>query len=169
MRVWNTETKAYDEIELPTAASLITELEVLGYCINGNLTEAQTGIKYNFKRIDGLTEDLKKWNKEEGVKKVSDKQVLSTLSASNSSLLIRVAPATVDASAFSFTMINSQMKEAPIVLDAPEAYEELLVRASVSGNGLWSIPTSAKEGETYDSDNAYIANFKREIKLLPLL
>lgn len=74
--------------------------------------------------------------------------------------MIRVAPATVDASAFSFTMINSQMKEAPIVLDAPEAYEELLVRASVSGNGLWSIPTSAKEGETYDSDNAYIANFK---------
>lgn len=69
LRVWNTETKAYDEIELPTAASLITELEVLGYCINGNLTEAQTGIKYNFKRIDGLTEDLKKWNKEEGVKR----------------------------------------------------------------------------------------------------
>ena len=166
LRVWNTETKAYDEIELPTAASLITELEVLGYCINGNLTEAQTGIKYNFKRIDGLTEDLKKWNKEEGVKKVSDKQVLSTLSASNSSLLIRVAPATVDASAFSFTMINSQMKEAPIVLDAPEAYEELLVRASVSGNGLWSIPTSAKEGETYDSDNAYIANFKKGNKTI---
>ena len=166
LRVWNTETKAYDEIELPTAASLITELEVLGYCINGNLTEAQTGIKYNFKRIDGLTEDLKKWNKEEGVKKVSDKQVLSTLSASNSSLLIRVAPATVDASAFSFTMINSQMKEAPIVLDAPEVYEELLVRASVSGNGLWSIPTSAKEGETYDSDNAYIANFEKGNKTI---
>ena len=58
------------------------------------------------------------------------------------------------------------MKEAPIVLDAPEAYEELLVRASVSGNGLWSIPTSAKEGETYDSDNAYIANFKKGNKTI---
>ena len=150
------------KVKVPGAASAITEVEILGYITDGNLKTANNKIEYNFRRLGAtLSEDLQKWNAETAaVKKVAAKQVLSTLNASNSYLLARVAPATLDASQFSFAMINSQMKEAPIVLGTPKAYEGLLTRAAVSGNGLWLIPTTAKEGETYNSDEAYIANFE---------
>ena len=75
----------------------------------------------------------KAWNDLDGSKKLKENQALSTLS--NSDLLIRIAPAALDASEFSFKDGNSKLGEAPMTLGAPEAFNGLLTRA-VSGNWL---------------------------------
>ena len=138
-------------INLPTAASLISEVEVLG-TISPNENDANKAntveggeIKYNFTLVGNLTDSQKEWNKETGVKQLVKNQALSTLSSKNNNLLVRIAPATVDASEFAFTLINTQLTEAPLTLGTPVAYEGLLTRAE---NGLWMIPVSAKEGLT---------------------
>ena len=78
------------------------------------------------------------------------------MSSDNNNLLVRIAPATVDASEFAFTLINTQLGEAPLTLGSPVAYEGLLTRAE---NGMWMVPVSAKEGLTYKDEAAYIAQF----------
>lgn len=88
---------------------------------------------------------------------------MSTLS--NGNLLIRIAPAALDASEFSFKMVNSKLEEAPITLGAPVAFNGLLTKA-VSGNGLWSMPISANEGETYKNNDAYNAKFSVSSKAI---
>ena len=165
-------------IKLPTAASLISEVETLGYLyesvyssttdgywypvadgISGSLANTKE-VNYNFSIVGDLNDDQKAWNKEEGVKTLTKGQALSTLASWNSNLMIRIAPADLDASEFSFSLVNSQMKEAPIVLGAPEAYDGLLTRSAVTGNGLWKLPVSTVEGKTYKNEAAYEAEFK---------
>ena len=146
-------------IELAKASSAFTEIEILGYCTDGQLTNTDKNvISYNYTWVNALTDDLKKWNKEEGVKQVVEKQVLSTLSADNSALMIRLAPATFDASKLSFTLVNSLLEEAPVSLGTPEAYDKLLTRADIK-NGIWTLSTSAQNNETYATANDYEANF----------
>ena len=84
-------------------------------------------------------------------------QALSTLSAAYNNLLVRIAPATVDASEFAFTLVNSQLQEAPLTLGTPVAYEGLLTRSEQ--NGLWMVPVAAKEGLTYKDATEYKAQF----------
>ena len=151
-------------IILPTAASLISEVEVLG-TVNPNENKSTTSntvngggvIPYNFTILGDLTTAQKEWNKETGVKQLVKGQALSTLSSDNNNLLIRIAPATVDASDFAFTLVNTQSEEAPLSLGTPVAYEGLLTRSAE--NGLWMVPVSAKEGLTYKDEDAYIAQF----------
>ena len=149
-------------ITLPTAASLISEIEVLG-TVTPNENKATTAnvvegeeIPYNFTLVGELNKDQQAWNKETGVKQLVKGQALSTLSSDNNNLLVRIAPATVDASEFAFTLINTQLGEAPLTLGSPVAYEGLLPRAE---NGMWMVPVSAKEGLTYKDEAAYIAQF----------
>ena len=150
---------SYTTIKLPKSPVVITEIEILGTCLKGNLTSIENGtINYDRVLVGSLNDAQKKWNKEEGVKQIKEKQVMSSLD--NTNLMVRVAPATLDAGQLSFALINSKMKEAPITLGTPEAYDGLLTRATVSGNGLWTIPTAAKEGEIYNNLEAYDANFK---------
>ena len=106
-----------------------------------------------------LDDAQKAWNKEEGVKTLAKGQALSTLYSKNNQLLIRLAPATVDASEMSFTLVNTQLGEAPLTLGTPAAYKGLLTRSAES-NGLWMVPVSAKEGLTYKDLNAYKAEFE---------
>ena len=150
-------------IVLPTAASLITEIEVLGV-VNSNdentANKVTNGIvNYNATVLGDLNDNQKAWNKEEGVKTLAKGQALSTLSSDYSKLLIRLAPATVDASEMSFTLVNTQLGEAPLTLGTPAAYKGLLTRSAES-NGLWMVPVSAKEGLTYKDLNAYKAEFE---------
>ena len=150
-------------IVLPTAASLITEIEVLGV-VNSNdentANKVTNGIvNYNATVLGDLNDNQKAWNKEEGVKTLAKGQALSTLSSDYSKLLIRLAPATVDASEMSFTLVNTQLGEAPLTLGTPAAYKGLLTRSAES-NGLWVVPVSAKEGLTYKDLNAYKAEFE---------
>ena len=158
---------SYTTVKLPKTPVVITEIEVLG------LVESKDGVasivternkfQYNYKFIEALTDEYKKWNKEEGVKKLAAGQVLSTLEKSN--FLVRIAPAKLDASKFTFSLVNSKLAEAPIALDAPVACNDLLARA-VSGNGLWTIASTAKEGLTYDEAADYENEFKKGNKAI---
>ncbi|AII61844.1 MAG: hypothetical protein EL88_00970 [Phocaeicola dorei] len=153
---------SYTTVKLPKTPVVITEIEVLG------LVESEDGVasivtegnkfQYNYTFIEALTDAHKEWNKEEGVKKLAAGQVLSTLEKSN--FLVRVAPAKLDASKFTFSLVNSKLAEAPLALDAPVACNDLLVRA-ISGNGLWTIAATAKEGLTYDKAADYENEFKK--------
>ena len=145
-------------IQLPKATASITEVEIMGYCVDGDLKQASTEIKYNRTRVASLSNDLKEWNKEKDVRKVAEGQVLSTLGAWNTSLMMRLAPATLDASGLSFTLVNSKLEAAPIALDAPKAYEGLLTRASVN-NGVWTLATTPEVDAVYDDVTDYDANF----------
>ena len=151
---------AYTTVKLPKTPVVITEIEVLGQIIenadgSAKLTAwGNAGIPYNFTLVSKA--QAKAWNDLDGSKKLKENQALSTLS--NSDLLIRIAPAALDASEFSFKMVNSKLGEAPMTLGVPEAFNGLLTRA-VSGNGLWKVAVSANEGETYKDNAAYNANF----------
>ena len=168
---------SYTTVKLPKSPTVITEIEVLGYLYTPDSYEdgkwvpmnvdaventAYSNFIYNFTLVDDAilnADAMKAWNKEAGVKKIIKGQALSSVASWGSNLLVRVAPASLDASQLSFKLINSKMTEAPFVLGTPEAYNGLLSRAAVSGNGLWAIPVSAKEGMTYKDADAYKAQF----------
>ncbi len=159
---------SYTTVKLPKTPVVITEIEVLG------LVESEDGVasivtegnkfQYNYTFIEALTDAQKEWNKEEGVKKLAAGQVLSTLEKSN--FLVRVAPAKLDASKFTFSLVNSKLAEAPVALDAPVACNDLLAARAVSGNGLWTIAATAKEGLTYDKAADYENEFKKGNKAI---
>lgn len=156
----------YTTVKLPKTPTTITEVEILGQIqkeANGSYSMInawnEATINYSFTIVDDdILSAAAAWNKEAGVKKLVKGQALSTLT--NSDLLIRVAPAALDASQFSFKMVNSQLSEAPITLGTPKAFTGLLTRADASANGLWTVSASANEGETYKDDAAYIAKFE---------
>lgn len=146
----------YETIELPTASSLITEMNIMGLYDGESITNG-SDFKYNGIVVGDLTAAQKAWNKVSDVKQLAKGQLLSTLT--NSSILVRVAPATLDAAQLSFSLMNSTLGMAPFNLGAPVAFDELLVtRAAVSGNGLWTIPVQA-DGATYKDFAAYDKNF----------
>ena len=162
----------YTTVKLPKTPTTITEVEVLGsvaYNYSANIYQLTAideisgkTIYYNYTFVDNdkLNDaEMKKWNAEEGVKKIVKGQVLSTLD--NQTLLVRVAPAALDASQYSFRMVNSQLNEAPMKLGTPVAFTGLLTRAANVENGLWTISTSANEGEIYENANAYVSNFSK--------
>ena len=161
-------TDGEKSITLPTAASLISEVEVLGIVDpnenNSTTSNSVTGgdVKYNFTLVGDLSKEQEAWNKEAGVKQLVKGQALSTLDSKNTNLLIRIAPATIDASDFAFTLVNTQSQEAPLTLGTAVSYEGLLTRSA--GNGLWMIPVSAKEGLTYKDKDAYKAQFTADSK-----
>ena len=174
-----------ESIVLPTAASLISEAEIQGflyptawmeYVYNqwGNTTRSpiafdayKNRIAYDFSIVGennngALTDAQKAWNKESMTKKLTVGQALSTISSSNSAFLIRIAPATVDASELEFSFVNSQMKGIDVELGAPVAYNGLLAESGRAAheNGLWAIPVSAKEGVVYEDSEDYMSQFQ---------
>ena len=158
---------AYTTVKLPKTPVVITEIEVMGQVVtkdNGKtyqVTDWSEPISYNFVLATKANAD--KWNKLDGAKKLKEGQALSTLS--NGNLLVRIAPAALDASEFSFKMVNSKLGEAPMTLGTPTAFNGLLTRA-VSGNGLWAMPLSANEGETYKKEADYKAKFTVDNKAI---
>ena len=158
---------AYTTVKLPKTPVVITEIEVMGQVVTGDngKTYQVTGwsepISYNFVLATRANAD--KWNELDGAKKLKEGQALSTLS--NGNLLVRIAPAALDASEFSFKMVNSKLGEAPMTLGTPTAFNGLLTRA-VSGNGLWAMPLSANEDETYKKEDDYKAKFTVDDKAI---
>ena len=150
-------------ITLPTAASAITETEALGvaYKTSGDayyVANFDYGtVSYNFSLVGDLNDVQKKWNAETSTKKLVKGQALSTLAANSSNLLVRIAPATLDASELQFSLVNSKMNEAPIELGTPKAFEGLLTRSE--SNGLWLLPIKAKDNLTYENAEAYKNQF----------
>lgn len=153
-------------IALPTAASAISEVEVAGFMFDDGTSASvwspnNAELAYNFSLVGELTENQKKWNAESNTKKLSKGQALSTIASYRHNMIVRIAPATLDASEFNFSMVNSKLNEAPFELGSPVPYEGLLTRAE-SANGLWSIPVKMKEGLTYADESKYISQFQTE-------
>ena len=165
----------------PTASSLLSEVEVVGllneayisnsegYGVPSGTDNASSTYIYNYFNI--ITEDIantdavKEWNKEAGVKQLTKGKAISSINSYDQKLLIRIAPATLDAADLSFSLVNSQLKESPITLGEPEAYEGLLSRAKSLGNGLWVLPVDINvEGKTYNDVDEYLAQFGVEGK-----
>ena len=157
----------YTEVKLPKSPVVITELEVLGQVYSnwdGSVNLNSWGnqkMYYSVKIVDDAImndKDTKEWNEEKAGKVLKKGLALSTLS--NCDLMIRVAPATLDASQFSFKMVNSKLNEAPFTLGTPEVFNGILTsRSTVSGNGLWTVPVSAKENEVYEDVAEYKEQF----------
>lgn len=146
----------YETIELPTASSLITEMDIVGLYDGVSMTSGPE-FAYNGTVMGDLRREHTDWNKVAGVKKLVKGQLLSTLA--KSSIMVRVAPAGLDAAQLSFSLINSKLVAAPFKLGAPVAYDGLLTRAEVSGNGLWTIPVQAND-DTYKDFDAFENIFK---------
>lgn len=146
----------YETIELPTASSLITEMDIVGLYDGVSMTSGPE-FTYNGTVMGDLRLEHTAWNKVTGVKKLVKGQLLSTLA--KSSIMVRVAPAGLDAAQLSFSLINSKLVAAPFKLGAPVAYDGLLTRAEVSGNGLWTIPVQAND-DTYKDFTAFENIFK---------
>ena len=170
-------------VKLPTASSLLSEVEIVGLLNEGSISNSEgNGVPsgtdnasstyiYNYFNI--ITEDMantdavKEWNKEAGVKQLTKGKAISSIDSYSQKLLIRIAPATLDAADLSFSLVNSQLKESPITLGEPEAYEGLLTltRAKSLGNGLWVLPVDINvEGKTYNDVDEYLAQFGVEGK-----
>ena len=163
-------------VKLPTASSLLSEVEIVGLMYAADVTDTEEGyvstgtdnanstnINNYFHIIDEATansEAVKAWNKETGVKQLTKGKAISTIDSYNKKLLIRIAPATLDATDLSFSLVNSQLKESPITLGTPEAYEGILSQARSVGNGLWVLPIDIDvEDKTYKDAAEYIAQF----------
>ena len=91
----------------------------------------------------------------DGGKKIENGQVLSTVAAEP--FLIRVAPASVDASALDFAFVNSSGTKAPMKLYAPSAFTGTLTRATE--NGLWIMAGETNPADTYRNAAAYSNQF----------
>ena len=78
-----------------------------------------------------------KWTDADETQKVEGKIAAKTaiVALEGRSLVVRVAPLSADASKLSFSLVNSKLAEAPIILGEVKAYEGLVTRAE-SSNGL---------------------------------
>jgi len=173
-----------ETITLPTAASLMSEVELKGYLYpsaykkyvassDGQsfyyapIAEYTWGngeyVDYNFSIVAGskngsLTDAQKAWNNESMTKKLAAGQALSTINSLNSAVLVRIAPASVDASELEFSFVDTQMGGIDVELGTPVAYTGMLTRAA-SENGLWMVPVAAKEGIVYADEAGYMSQF----------
>ena len=147
-------------IELPTAASMISEVEFIGWLdAAGNFTEfspaATPNNKYEMNYASYYTEAKVEWEWKDADASQKYKNNIPAKTAitilEGSSLVVRVAPATVDAADIDFSLVNSKLAEAPIALGTAKAYTGLVTRAA-SENGLYSIPMTGVTNSGVASD-----------------
>ena len=174
LSVYNAETKEYDKIEIPTAASLITELDLMGwgevekasdnFSVNTELKTSDleveyyrvTGFEYKTSQT-GLTlpaTDPDSWSAQKDVVK---KQVLTTLAPLNKKLVARLAPAELGWSDFSFVLQDSKGNELPIALGTGESLTGTLTKAGASSS-IGFIPMDVVT-TTYNTDAEYTGKF----------
>ncbi|WP_455668753.1 PL29 family lyase N-terminal domain-containing protein [Phocaeicola sp.] len=136
LKVWNTETKKYDEISLPTAASLITDFEVMGLwnATDKEVTNADDGKTDISIYTHKVTEsEAKAWKGPKAIVKNA------FLISSSDNMLVRIAPTSLDASGTEFNFVNSK-NNSPlgISLNAAAKFDGVLSRAAGSA-GLYTV------------------------------
>ena len=148
------DAQAKMEEAIKSAKNIITDVDILGrlygpYNMKGDqyfLSENNGWLYYAATLVSkAMVNDAayKAWVKEGKGKTLTEGQVITSL---NGELLVRVGPATLDASTLKFKFVDTQMAVAPLELGAPEAFEGVLTRAE---NGLWTIPASIAEVGTF--------------------
>ena len=187
LSVYNAETKEYDKIEIPTAASLITELDLMGWATvekasnNFSLNNLKTvddadgplGFEYGyiegfayakgFNYVGGqyagnLPKNPDSWSAQKDVVK---KQVLTTLAPTNKKLVARLAPAELGWDNFSFTLQDSKGNVLPITLGTGESLTGTLTKASANSS-IGFIPMDVV-ATTYNKATDYTDQFKNNV------
>ena len=164
LKVWNTETKVYDEIELPTAASLITDFEIMGLWNGSEVTNGKTGTDATsadvllsvFKHKVSETE-AKAWKGPKQI--VKDAYLIS----SSDNMLVRIAPTSLDATGTEFNMVNSK-NHSPlgVTLATAAKFDGVLGRAAGDA-GLYTVGvktvmfTPAQNQDITKLDNVEVA------------
>ena len=172
LSVYNAETKEYDKIEIPTAASLITELDLMGWAKvekasnDFSATNLKTDLDIEYYRVTGFTYKTSQagltvpttnpdsWSAQKDVVK---KQVLTTLAPLNKKLVARLAPAELGWSDFSFVLQDSKGNELPIALGTGESLTGTLTKAGASSS-IGFIPMDVVT-TTYNTDAEYTGKF----------
>lgn len=166
LSVYNAETKEYDKIEIPTAASLITELDLMGWAevkkASNNLSEAAVAevLNVKYKWISAITKvyDGNKETTWSAQKDVVKHQVLTTLAPLNQKLIARLAPAELGWDNFSFALQDSKGNTLPISLGTGETLTGALTKAANSSIGIIAMDVVST---TYNSANAYENEFNK--------
>ncbi len=175
LTIWGADGKS-QTVEVPSAASVMRDLELLGYITNdegldanGNLSvgniENETALEVNYYRltdfsivdIEGKELDEKAPDSWSAQKDVVKKQVLTTLAANGYQLVSRVAPANLDLSSFKFTLQDSKGNTLPIALNPAENFKGALTKAANSSYNLIPLDVTTT---TYNDDNSYTRLFK---------
>ena len=168
----------YTEVKLPKHALIISELEFVGYTMSdgtfvpfqkatdnnaGQTSYVEDHNKYIMpysafyfaadSRYEFVDADKSQKYEETIVKKTA----ISTLAGA--SLVVRVAPANADLSAYDLSLVNSKLGEAPIKLETAEPFSGLITRAS-SANGLWSVPMTSQIVKGVESAADFDKNFR---------
>ena len=175
LSVYNAKTKEYDKIKIPTAASLITELDLMGWAevakasadlsagkvnnVDKNALDVQyyRVTDFTYKTNGSLTLPTSNPNSWSAQKDVVKKQVLTTLAPLNKKLVARLAPAELGWGDFSFVLQDSKGNELPIALGKGTSLTGLLTKASANSS-IGFIPMDVVT-TTYNSDAEYTGKF----------
>ena len=160
----------FQTIQLPTAASLLTELDLLGWATvadaSANFSEADIettfSVDVHYKYVTRIVKanygnpigQETTWSAQKDVVK---KQVLTTQAPLNQKLVARIAPATVDWADFDFTLQDSKGNKLPIALKTAEALSGTLTRAQANSS-IGFIPMDVV-ADTYNSASDYAGLF----------
>ena len=177
LTVWDANGKS-QTIQLPTAASLLTELDLMGWAQVADASDdfSMSAIKnggpvgiggsnpnlvVNYKWIQKIIKDYDN-NKEttwSAQKDVVKGQVLTTLAPKDIKLVARIAPATVDWSSLNFTLQDSKGNQLPIALGAGEKLTGTLTRANA--NSSMAFISMDVVADTYNNASQYEALFNK--------
>ena len=155
------------EVVVPSAASVMSDLELMGWAIAGDAskdlsmgnsvatdykitnTPLNVGYAYVGKIVKGYGDRKETtWSAQ---KEVVKGQVLTTLAATNTKLVTRVAPADLDMSGLKFTLQDSKGNKLPIALNTAESFTGTLTRTE---SGISYIPMDVT-ADTYASAKDY--------------
>ena len=175
LTVWDANGK-FQTIQLPTAASVITELDLMGWAQvadasddfsmsaiknGGSVGMSNPNLVVNYKWIREIIKDYD-GNKEttwSAQKDVVKGQVLTTLAPKDIKLVARIAPATVDWSSLNFTLQDSKGNQLPIALGVGEKLTGTLTRANA--NSSMAFISMDVVADTYDDASNYEALFNK--------
>ena len=136
-------------IKLPTAASLISGINILDGNTKPTTQDQALSIKYWVH--SNASAD---WAGPRG--KIAAKSILYSAKAGDADICFNLDPSNVDATEMSFALINSQDGVAPLELVSPADYKELITRRSATyNNGIFT--TGIGEGSkifTYSNDES---------------
>lgn len=155
------------EVVVPSAASVMSDLELMGWAIAGDASKdlsmgnsvatdykiTNTKLNVGFAYVAKITKDYDggketTWSAQ---KEVTKGQVLTTLAATNTKLVTRVAPADLDMSGLKFTLQDSKGNKLPIALNTAESFTGTLTRTE---SGISYIPMDVT-ADTYASAKDY--------------
>ncbi|WP_455664292.1 PL29 family lyase N-terminal domain-containing protein [Phocaeicola sp.] len=161
LTVWDANGKS-QTIKLPTAASLLTELDLAGWAnfsdvtkdfsLGGSLKNDELSVEYAWVEKIIKTYDSNKETPWSAQKEVTKHQVLTTLAPNSTKLVARIAPAELDPSTLKFTLQDSKGNVLPIALGTPQKFTGALTRGASSSYAFIPMDVTA---DTYDAAKKY--------------